>query len=183
MFKTISNDDYRVLHPRPVYLIVSGGEGKFNVMAASWLTPISEEPPKLGVAISKDSYTSNLIDRFGEFTVNVVDESLLDKVWLAGTRSGRIEDKIKSLALKLHPSSKIKVPGIEEALAIIECRVDKALEIGEVKFYIADMLAIHVKEHYYSDRYGWDLRRARILLHSAGRAFTTPGKLLLASRA
>jgi len=41
---------YLLLHPRPAYLIGSGKVGeKVNFMAASWVSPVSEEPPLVGV--------------------------------------------------------------------------------------------------------------------------------------
>ncbi len=180
MFQTISRDDYRVLHPRPVYLIVSGGEGKYNVMAASWVTPLSEEPSRLGLAIDRESYTYELIHKYREFTVNVVDPSLVNKVWYAGTRSGRREDKIKSLELKLYPSSKISVPGLLEALAFIECRVVDEVHVGEVALFIADMVEIHVKPEYYDQRRGWNLRKAQVLMHISGKAFSYPARIIYA---
>ena len=180
MFQTIRNDDYRVLHPRPVYLIVSGGEGKYNIMAASWVTPLSEEPPRLGVAIDRESYTYELIHKYKEFTVNVIDPTLIDKVWYVGTKSGRKEDKIKAVGLTLHPSNKISVPGLAESLAFIECRVVNEVHVGEVAFFIADMVEIHVKPELYDPKYGWNIKKARILLHISGRAFTYPSSILYA---
>jgi len=180
VFQRIKSSDYRVLHPRPVYLIVSGGEGRYNVMAASWVTPLSEEPPRLGVAIDRESYTYELIHKYKEFTVNVVDLSLIDKVWYVGTRSGRKEDKIKVTGLTLHQSNKIKVPGLADALAFIECRVVEEVHVGEVALFIADILEIHVKPEFYDPKRGWDFKKARILLHISGRAFTYPSRIIYA---
>ncbi|MCD6488355.1 MAG: flavin reductase [Desulfurococcales archaeon] len=52
---TIDRENYYVLHPRPVYLIVTRRkQGGYNVMAASWVMPVSEEPPLVALAISKE---------------------------------------------------------------------------------------------------------------------------------
>lgn len=174
---------YMPLHPRPAYLIVSGVEGELNVMAASWVMPVSEEPLRLAIAIDRESRTYELIEKYGEFTVNVVDAKLVDKVYKAGTISGKsVEDKLTIIGLKTTPSLKIRTPGLEEALGIIESKVWKSLDVGEVRLYIADILAIRVRPEYYNERYGWDIRRAQILLHLTGRAFTIPCKLILAER-
>ncbi|MCC6039955.1 MAG: flavin reductase family protein, partial [Thermofilum sp.] len=84
---------YLLLHPRPAYIIGSGKVGeRVNFMAASWVTPIAEEPPLVGVAVDVTSYTHELIERYGEFTVNVVPVSMLEKLYYVGSRSGRKED-------------------------------------------------------------------------------------------
>ncbi|RLF17747.1 MAG: flavin reductase family protein [Thermoprotei archaeon] len=181
-FEVIDRDDYRVLHPRPVYLIISGTNDRLNIMSASWVTPLSEEPPRLGLAISRDSLTYSLINNFKEFTVNVVDDKVIDKVWYAGTRSGKDEDKIKALGLELIPSIKVKVPGLLNSLAIIECKMINEINVGDTAFIIADIMCVRVKSKYYNRRYGWNLKVAPILMHVGGRVFTTPGKVIIAKR-
>ncbi len=179
VFKEIE-PTYRPLHPRPVYLIVSGRVGeKLNVMAASWVMPVSEEPLRIAIAVERETYTFDLIEEYKEFTINVVDDKLLDKVWRAGTTSGRGRDKVREIGLELEEPLKTKVPGIREALSIIECRVWKHLDTGEVRLYVADVVSVRVKTEYYNERYGWDIRRASILMHLSGRAFTVPGRLLI----
>lgn len=174
---------YKPLHPRPAYLIVSGVPGELNVMAASWVMPVSEEPLRLALALDRETKTFELIEKYGEFTVNIVDAKLVDKVYKAGTLSGKeVKDKLVLIGLKITPSIKIKTPGIEEALGIIEAKVWKSIDVGEVRLYIADILAIRVKPEYYNEKYGWDMRKTQILLHLIGRAFTVPGRLILAER-
>lgn len=182
LFKEIE-PSYKPLHPRPAYLIVSGVSGKLNVMAASWVMPVSEEPLRLALAVDREAKTFELIEKYGEFTVNIVDAKLVDKVYKAGILSGKeVKDKLALIGLKTTPSIKIKTPGIEEALGIIEAKVWKSIDVGEVRLYIADILAIRVKPEYYNEKYGWDIRKTQILLHLTGRAFTVPGKLILAER-
>ena len=101
MYKTIDRENYYVLHPRPVYLIVTRRkQGGYNVMAASWVMPVSEDPPLVALAISKESYTHELIEEFKELTINVVGEEYLDIVYRAGTITGRNTDKWNMLGLK-----------------------------------------------------------------------------------
>ncbi len=182
MFKEVE-PTYLPLHPRPAYLIVSGKGNEVNVMAASWVMPVSEEPLRIALALDRETYTFELIEKYREFTVNVVDAKLVDKVYLAGTISGRkVKNKISYLGLHTTPSLKIETPGIEEAVGIIEARVWNSLDVGEVRLYIADVVSVRVKPEYYNEKYGWDLRKIQILLHAVGRAFTTPSRIILAER-
>ena len=178
----ISSGDYHVLHPRPAYLIVSRKrEGGYNVMAASWVMPVSEEPPLLVAAVERDAYTMELIRESGEFTVNVMGEEHVDIVYRAGTVSGRRVDKWRMLGLEPLEPLETSTPGIRGAYAVLECRVREIYPAGECFLVLAEIASIRVQRDKYT-RYGWDLRKARILMHNSGRAFTVPGRLVFAKK-
>ena len=76
--------------PAPFALLSScDSEGKTNLMAVSWWTYLSNHPPKLGVCLSNKGYSGSLIRESGEFSVNVVSESLKDAALMCGRCSGR----------------------------------------------------------------------------------------------
>lgn len=182
MYKTIEPSSYHVLHPRPVYLIVTrSSTGFVNVMSASWVTPVSDEPFLVAVSLWKGSLTYQLIKETGEFTINIPSEKDLDRVYRAGTVSGREVDKIKEIGFRLYESKIIKTPGLQDVLGFLECRLVNEIDLGESVLLIAKVEAIHVVEEYYT-KYGWDLYKAKPLLHHSGRAFTTPTRPLLAQR-
>ncbi|MEM1843597.1 MAG: flavin reductase, partial [Desulfurococcaceae archaeon] len=52
---------------------------------------------------------------------------------------------------------------------------------GESVLFIAEVVAVQVVEGLYT-KYGWDLAKAKILLHHGGRGFTVPGRLILAEK-
>ncbi len=181
-YKSIDPSEYYVLHPRPAYLIVSrSSSGRLNVMAASWVSPVSEEPPLIIVAIGRDSLTREYVLETREFTINIVGEEHINLTYRAGTISGRSVDKWKMLELVEEPSKHISVPGIKGSYGFIECVLNKVVEAGECDLLFCEPKAIHVREDLYT-RYGWDLRKAKILLHVRGRVFTVPGKLLFAEK-
>ena len=181
VYVDVDPENYYYLHPRPVYLLVSRGDNGYNVMAVSWVTPVSEEPPMLAVAISREAYTLELLEKHREFTLNVVGSRHLDTVYKAGTLSGRRVDKWGMLNLEPLESREVSVPGIKGAYAVYECRVRECIDAGECRLVLADILAVHVLRELYS-RYGWELKKADVLLHFGGRVFTTPGRILFAKK-
>jgi len=148
-------------------------------MAASWVSPVSDEPFLITVSIWRGSLTHQYISETREFTINIPSEKHVDIVYKAGTTSGREVDKFKLLGLKTVKSSVIETPGLDGMLGFLECTVVNQVEVGESTLFIAEVKAVHVLEELYT-RYGWDLNKAKILLHHSGRGFTTPSKLILA---
>lgn len=182
LYKSIEPDNYHVLHPRPVYLIVSrSGNGFINVMAASWVTPLSDEPFLVGLSIWKGSLTYENIKETKELTINIPSDKHVDIVYKAGILSGREVDKIKALGLQLVNSSVIQTPGLGDMLGFLECKVVNEVDLGESALFIVRVEAIHVAEDLYT-KYGWDLGKAKTLLHHGGRGFTTPYRLILARK-
>lgn len=182
MYIDIDPSDYYILHPRPAYLIVvRKPNGGYNVMAASWVSPISEDPPLVALAIDKESYTHELIKETREFTINFVGEEHIDLVYKAGILSGRNTDKWSLLGLEPVQSKIISVPGIRDCCGFLECQLEKIVDAGECSLFIARIVASHVKSDLYT-KYGWNLKKAKILLHLRGRAFVLPGKIILARK-
>lgn len=168
-------NEYHVLHPRPAYLIVTLNEdGKPNVMAASWVSPVNDEPLIVALALGKESKTFENITRRGELTINIMGEEHIDLVYKAGSVSGREVNKWEYLGLKPVKPSKIGVPGIEGSYGFVECVVEKVIDLEGVGLVLCRSVAIHVRKELMYRRY-WDLSKARILLHNIGRSFSVPG--------
>lgn len=179
--KDVKDRFYLVLHPRPAYVIGSGKVSvKVNFMAASWVTPVSEESPRVAVAIDAESFTSELISQYGKYIVNVYPADKIDIVYTLGSASGRRVDKASRLNLKVKKGLVVGAPVLEDALAVIECQVWRTVSCGEVKLYIGDVVAAYADEAVF-DRYGWNLRKVNIPLHNAGRGFYTVGRFIRAN--
>ncbi len=175
----VKTKQYLILHPRPVYIIGSGKYGeKENLMAASWVMPVSEEPPKVAVSVDRESYTHELIEKYGEFTINVVEENYLDEIWLLGTTSGKEVNKIAKTKLTVVEGKKVNAPIVKEAIGILEVKVTDKVDIGECRLYIGEIIYAEADLEKYNLRYGWNLRKAKLIHHLAGKAFMTNGKVL-----
>jgi len=173
---------YRVLHPRPAYLIVSGRGEDVNIMAASWVMPLSEEPWTIGLALDRETYTYQLVKKYGEFTVNVVTDNEVDLVYYVGHVSKYEVDKIRERNIPLSPSRHIETPYYSNAIGYAECRVMKMTPVGEVDLVVGEVLSIYARKDLFT-RYGWDLRKVKILMQNIGRGFTTnSGRVIYAGR-
>ena len=173
MKRDVGENFYLLLHPRPVTLIVTiSREGRINIMTCSWNTPLSEEPPLIGISVWKGSFTHKLLKEVPEFTVNIPSSNLLKDVMIAGTKSGKDVDKLKEMNVTLKPAKKVKPPIIEECLGHMECKVVKEVDVGECTLFIGEVVEAYAEEEVF--RNYWDLRRVNLLLHNSGRYFTIP---------
>ncbi|MEM4790894.1 MAG: flavin reductase family protein [Thermofilum sp.] len=166
---------YLLLHPRPAYVIGSGRVGEVvNFMAASWVTPVAEEPPLVGVAIGVESYTHELIEKYGEFTVNVLPVSMLGKLYQVGSTSGRSEDKSRVLAYRKGESG--SAPVAEGAVGVLECVVADKLRARDVTFFAGEVKLAAADEKLFSERSGWNFKEIDLPLHNWGRGFYGVGR-------
>lgn len=106
-------------------LLTTKADGICNTMTIGWGTLGIEWSKNIFVAFVRGSrYTKALLDKNGEFTVNLpvgsIDKNILK---VCGTVSGRDTDKIAQLGLTLEDPDKISVPGIRQLPLTLECRV------------------------------------------------------------
>ena len=97
-----------------------------NTMTIGWGTMgVEWKKPVFTAFIRESRYTREMLEKNGEFTVNIpvngscCAESLL----YCGRKSGRDEDKIQKMGFHLTESDEISVPGIRELPMTLECRV------------------------------------------------------------
>lgn len=147
-------------------------------MPASWNTPVSEEPPTVGVVVDRETFTNECLENLGEATINVPSDAQLQLVYSMGSVSGRDVDKVTKFSLELIPSTYVKPPGLKGSIAILESRVYEKIPVGEVNFYIFEVISVKVLEGI-ADEWSIDFNKTNVLLHGAGRVFhkVAPAKI------
>ena len=139
-----------LLSPVPAALIGSGAEEESglvqNLMTAAWAGTVCSDPPMVSVSIRPSRYTYELVEKSGEFTVNLTDRGLLKAADYCGVRSGRDVDKWKETGLTPEKAQAVSVPLIAESPVNIECRVKDVLKLGSHHMFLAEVLAVDVDE-------------------------------------
>ena len=137
-------------------LLTTKAEGKVNTMTIGWGTlGIQWGKPIYTVFVRESRYTKELLDKNGEFTINVpvgeIDKSILG---VCGTRSGRDMDKIKELGLTLEESNCISVPGIKELPLTLECKVIYRQDQDEKAIQPEDIARYYPQGDFHTAYYG-----------------------------
>ncbi len=137
----------RVIGPIPVVLISVGYlKGKRSIMPCTSVAPISLTPPYIGVSVAKTRYTCKLIRELGDFVVNVPTWNLTKLIAELGIVSGSEVDKFEQFNLTPLKAKKVKSLRVGEAIAWIECCVEKSLSVGDRVFYISRVVAVYARE-------------------------------------
>jgi len=106
-------------------LLTTQADGKVNTMTIGWGTLGIQWGKPIFIAFVRESrYTKALLEKNGEFTVNVplgaIDKNILG---ICGTKSGRDMDKFAELGLEQEAPEVISVPGIRQLPLTLECKV------------------------------------------------------------
>ena len=182
MFKNVPLEKcYRLIGHGPCVLITSGKGEKINVAPVAWTMPVNDEPPLVAISVAETHYTTELIQKTGEFVINVPGAGLLPKLMAAGSVSGRKGDKFGKIGLTPKKSSKVSAPYIEECIGRLECRVKKALRFNGVVVFVARVLAAKVKEGLFNEY--WNCRKAKTIHHLGGSSFMVSEKTVQPDRA
>ena len=107
-------------------LVTAKADGQVNPMTIGWGTlGVQWGKPIFIVFVRQSRHTKALLDKNGEFTINVPLKGTDRKAALGfcGSKSGRDLDKIKELGLTLEEPNVISVPAIKELPLTLECKV------------------------------------------------------------
>ncbi len=107
------------------------GTRRFNVITLCFSMHSSYKPPMLAFAVYEKSFTRTLLESASECVLAIPGETLAKEVLFCGIESGREINKIEACNFRLHTSSRIKIPGIEQAKVNIQMRITQKVVSGD----------------------------------------------------
>ncbi|MFX0184652.1 MAG: flavin reductase family protein [Candidatus Hodarchaeota archaeon] len=160
MKQPIENLDisYRFLYPRLTILVSSGTLDKPNALTIAWSTPLSADPPLVGVLITEKRYSHGIIKQKKEFVINIPNTELINGSYYIGRVSGRDEPKKLSQAgFTMEPAHKISAPRIKECLINLECKLNRIISTGDHDLFIGEVLTVVIDPKIIDD-WAFDLK-------------------------
>ena len=137
---------YRVT-PTGLYLISTSFEGKRNVQFAFRALGLGDEPPLLLIGIQDGNFSREIIQKSGEFVVNVCSQNQLHAVDKSRNLSGRnVEDKFTALGLETIPAKLVQAPLVAGCHANVECKLVNQMELNGLYLFVGQALAAHVDD-------------------------------------
>ncbi len=168
---------YPKLLVRPVVVITTISErGIPNAAPFSFDSPISFEPSLYGFSCNPAHDTWKNIQKNSEFVVNVVGKDLGELMHVLETDYPYEENELEHAGLTEEKARAVKPPRIKEAIAWIECKLEKHVELGDHVWITGRVLAVAVKDEFWKEAGVIDVEKARPLCHISGESFAVDMK-------
>lgn len=168
----------RLINGGVVAYLAAGLTERYNIMPVSWMTPISQMPPLLGVSVSPACWTHHLIQESGEFCLSIPDVRHLRNVHIAGTTTGREVSKVEQLNLMIMRGQMIRAPYILDCLGHLECEVRMHYRLGDHTFFVAETVYACVEEGFFEEHW---TEEAETLHYLGGDLYLCGGNILRGS--
>lgn len=163
--------------PRPIALVTSmNTKGVVNAAPFSLFNLMAATPPTVVIGIDSHEIgvhkdTVKNIHEISEFTINLVNENMADRMNLCSTRLPSDQSEVEYARFDLLPSVQIKPPRISEAPISLECKRVVALDIGNGRtIIVGDILHYHIQDEYF------DSERKYVLVEEMGLIARMHGK-------
>ncbi|MBQ7396483.1 MAG: flavin reductase family protein [Lentisphaeria bacterium] len=161
------------LAPVPVVLVGCGNNTDipYNLITVAWAGTVCSDPAMLGIAIRPERHSYGIIEKCGEFTVNLPSRRLAKTVDYCGVVSGRDVDKIKKCSLHVFPGKSVSAPVIEECPITLECKLQNTIPLGSHTLFLGVIEAIQLDPELIDPSGRMDIDRADLLAYAHGHYY------------
>lgn len=160
-----------MLNPVPAVMVSCGDGDVKNIITIAWTGIINSDPPMTYVSVRKSRYSHDIIERTGEFVINLTTEKLTFAADYCGVKSGRDVDKFREQKLTASDSVVVSCPSIAESPVNIECRVVEKREYPTHDMFVAEIVSVSVDEELMDETGRLRLDEAGLVAYNHGHYF------------
>ncbi len=161
-----------MLYPLPVVMVSCAEENsRPNIITVAWAGTICSDPVMVSVSVRKERYSHDIIEKTGEFVINLVTEDLTYATDYCGVRSGRDVDKFTEMNLTPIEIEGVSAPAIKESPLSLACRVTEIKELGSHDMFIAEVVGVMVDDRYMNESGKFELNSSGLVTYSHGEYF------------
>lgn len=143
-----------IVVPRPIgWIGTRRDNGTYNLAPFSFFNVVSVSPPTVlfsgGRHPDRPKDSVAFAEKTGEFTVNIVSESVADAMNITSGSFTADDDEFAIAGLTAALGTKVSAPLVAESPANLECKVVEILSLGtegQTRVVIGEVLAIHVRD-------------------------------------
>ena len=167
-----------MLNPVPAVMVsLTDTDGKTNIITVAWAGTVCTNPPMVSISVRPSRYSYGILQRTGEFVINLTNEELVRACDYCGVVSGREVDKFKETGLTPLAMEQVAAPGIAESPVNIACRVTEARKLGSHTMFIAEVLGVTIDDAYMDESGRFGINEAGLIMYSHGEYFALGRKL------
>ena len=167
-----------MLNPLPVVLVSCGSGETSNLITVAWTGIVNSDPPMTYVSVKKTRHSHDIIEKNGEFVINLVNRDLVKACDFCGVRSGRNLDKWKETGLTPMPASVVSTDMISESPVNLECRVLEKHSYPSHDMFVAEIAAVHAAESLINSAGKVCLEDAELIVYNHGAYMPVQKKIL-----
>lgn len=160
-----------MLYPLPVVMVACRENGKNNIVTVAWAGTVCTNPPMLSISLRPERYSYGMIERTGEFTVNLTTKALARACDYCGVKSGRDVDKFMETGLTALEAAHVQAPIIGESPVNLECKVREIIKLGSHDMFLADIAGVHVSRELLNEQGKFELSKAEPVVYSHGEYY------------
>ena len=160
-----------LLSPVPAVMVSCGDGEEKNIITIGWTGIINSDPPITYISVRKSRYSHHIIEKTGEFVINLTTEKLAFAADYCGVRSGRDVDKFKEMNLTAEAGEIVKCPMIEQSPVNLECRVLEVKSYPTHDMFIAEIVAMHIDDEIVDEKGRIDMSQAGLIAYIHGEYF------------
>lgn len=161
-----------MLAPVPPTLVSCGDATEKNVFTVAWTGTMCTNPPIAYISVRPSRHSYDIIERTGEFVINLVPEALTAVCDACGVKSGRDLDKFEAFGLHAANGEAVSAPLIEECPVNIECKVFQKIPLGTHDVFMANIAAVHVDSSLIDKNGKIQLWKANLIAYAHGSYYT-----------
>ena len=154
----------------PVMVSCSDGE-KDNIITIAWSGMLATQPPTTYISVRPSRFSYEMIKKSGEFVINLTDRELTRAADFCGIYTGAKVDKFEKCKLTKEKASKVSCPMIAESPLSIECKVREIIPMGSHDVFVADILAVNVKDDVLDETGKICMEKASLTAYAHGEYF------------
>lgn len=164
-------------YPIPAVMVSCGTMKNSNIITVAWTGIINTNPAMVYISVRPERYSHDIIEKSGEFVINLTTEKLAFATDWCGVKSGKDLDKFEKMHLTKQKANFVKCPMIEESPVSIECKVKEIKRLGSHDMFIAEVLAINADEKYFDKKGGFDISKCDLIAYANGGYYTLGRKV------
>lgn len=160
-----------LLSPVPTVMVSCGDGEEKNIITIGWTGIINSDPPITYISVRKSRHSHHIIEKTGEFVINLTTEKLAFAADYCGVKSGRDVDKFKEMRLTPESADIVKCPMIAQSPINLECRVIEVKSYPTHDMFIAEIVAMHADEEIVNEKGKIDMSAAGLIAYVHGEYF------------
>ena len=160
-----------LLSPVPAVMVSCGDGEEKNIITIGWTGIINSDPPITYISVRKSRHSHHIIEKTGEFVINLTTEKLAFAADYCGVKSGRDVDKFKEMNLTPEACEIVKCPMIEQSPVNLECRVLEVKSYPTHDMFIAEIVAMHIDDEIVDEKGRSDMSQAGLIAYIHGEYF------------